>query len=61
MPPRWRAAAEAALEPVYLPFLAAFSARFSFRDFSGFFLVSFFWFMPLDMAISCAVGMEDCA
>jgi hypothetical protein len=52
MPPRWRAAAEAALEPVYLPFLAAFSARFSFKDFSGFFLVSFFWFMPLDMAIS---------
>ena len=36
----------------HLPFLAALSARFSFKVFSGFFLVSFFWLRPLAIVIS---------
>jgi hypothetical protein len=39
-------------------FFAAFSARFSFKVFSGFFLVSFFWFMPFAMMHSPWVVIE---
>jgi len=49
--------------PLVQPFLAAFSARFSFKVFSGFFLVSFFLSMPFAMTLSPCVrsSIESCS